>query len=341
MSLACEGLGYTAAWFSEMADEPSSVLAHHWPQVRNLGDMTAIPGLLRSGAIEAPDILVGGTPCQAFSIAGLRGGLADPRGLLTKTFVEIGDEIDHHRKTPCTLWWENVVGCLNTKDNAFGNFIGALTCGYELYPNDDKPIIGKTGKFWGWDDDTGQHYPRWPTVGYVVGPKRSLAWRVLDAKYFGSPQRRRRVFVVASAADGFDPLEVLFEPAGCSRFAEPGPEYRPPEHPGPATPRAFDMLGFGQYGDGQVASTLKARDYKDATDLVVMPDGRVRRITPIEGERLQGMPDNHTLVPHKGKPMSDSARYKMIGNSMSVYAMRWIGSHLKKHLHAIGLSCRS
>ena len=187
-------LGMRAAWFAEIEPFPSAVLAHHYPDVPNHGDMTKLAALVLAGKIPAPDVLVGGTPCQAFSVAGMREGLTDPRGALTIKYVELADAVDYvragQRKPASVIVWENVPGVLSDKGNAFGCFLGALAgedC--ELQP---------PGK-------------KWQDAGCVYGPKRTIAWRVLDAQYFGLAQRRRRVFVVASARDGFDPTEVLFE----------------------------------------------------------------------------------------------------------------------------------
>lgn len=203
-TLAWRPLGMRATWFAEIEAFPSAVLAHHYPSTPNLGDMTKLGALVLAGKIAAPDVLVGGTPCQAFSVAGMRQGLLDPRGALTIKYVELADATDYvraiDRKPPCVIVWENVPGVLSDKGNAFGCFLGALAgedC--ELQPS---------GK-------------RWPDAGCVYGPKRTIAWRVLDAQYFGLAQRRRRVFVVASARDGFDPTEVLFEREGVRRDTAP------------------------------------------------------------------------------------------------------------------------
>jgi DNA (cytosine-5)-methyltransferase 1 len=197
-------LGMRAAWFAEIEPFPSAVLAHHYPGVPNHGDMTRLAALVLAGKIAAPDVLVGGTPCQAFSVAGMREGLTDPRGALTIKYVELADAVDYvrasQRKPASIIVWENVPGVLSDKGNAFGCFLGALAgedC--ELQP---------PGK-------------KWQDAGCVYGPKRTIAWRVLDAQYFGLAQRRRRVFVVASARDGFDPAEVLFEREGVRRDTAP------------------------------------------------------------------------------------------------------------------------
>lgn len=203
-SVAWHPLGYRAAWLAEIEAFPAAVLAHHYPDVPNLGDMTKIATEVLTGTVAAPDVLVGGTPCQAFSVAGMRAGLQDARGKLTIEFVRLADAIDHVRvargKQPSITVWENVPGVLSDRGNAFGCFLGALAgedC--ELQPS---------GK-------------RWTDAGCVYGPKRAIAWRVLDAQYFGLAQRRRRVFVVASAREGFDPASVLFEREGVRRDTPP------------------------------------------------------------------------------------------------------------------------
>ncbi|EEL1087315.1 Dam family site-specific DNA-(adenine-N6)-methyltransferase [Salmonella enterica] len=206
-SVAWESLGWQPAWFAEIEAFPSAVLATHWPDVTNLGDMTGIATTVRGGEVEAPDVLVGGTPCQAFSIAGLRNGLADKRGQLSLSYVELANAIDDKRRErgeeEAIIVWENVPGVLSSKDNAFGCFLAGLageSC--ELQPAGGK----------------------WPNAGCVYGPQRVIAWRVLDAQFFGVAQRRRRVFVVASARNGFDPAAVLFEFNSLCRDTPPSRE---------------------------------------------------------------------------------------------------------------------
>jgi DNA (cytosine-5)-methyltransferase 1 len=203
-STAWEPLGWRGAWFSEIEPFPSAALAHHWPETPNLGDFTTISDRIASWEVPAPEVLVGGTPCQAFSVAGLRQSMGDSRGQLTLEFVRLANGIDAARSLlgipECIVVWENVPGVLNTPDNAFGCFLAGLA-------GEDDPLLPPGG--------------RWSNTGRVLGPSRAVAWRILDAQYFGVAQRRRRVFVVASARKGFDPREILFEFDGVRRDSSP------------------------------------------------------------------------------------------------------------------------
>lgn len=216
-SVAWHGLGFRASWFAEIEPFPSAVLAHRWPAVPNLGDMTKLAREVLLGIIAAPLILVGGTPCQDFSVAGMRAGLAGERGALTMKFVELADAIDHVRPDgdECVVVWENVPGVLSDKGNAFGNFLAALV--------GESEALEPSG-------------PRWTNAGCVYGPRRAAAWRVLDAQYFGLAQRRKRVFVVASARADFDPAAVLLEREGLRR-----------DHP-PRRGEGQDLAGHAPFG---------------------------------------------------------------------------------------------
>lgn len=173
--------------------------------------------------------------CQSFSIAGLRKSLSDSRGKLALTFCEIANAIDSVRsiqgKRPCVVFWENVPAVLSTEDNAFGCFLAALVGG-------DVPATTGSG--------------RWPDAGFLVGPRRIAAWRVLDAQYFGLAQRRRRVFVVASAVGGgLDPTKILFERKGLHRNSGEGKTQG-------ESSAGFAESSFGAYREDHAAGTLKA-----------------------------------------------------------------------------------
>ncbi|HHN1281972.1 DNA cytosine methyltransferase [Pseudomonas putida] len=490
VSLAWQPLGLKPAWFAEIDPFPCAVLTHHYPEVPNLGDMTRIADQVLAGTVHAPDILVGGTPCQAFSIAGSRQGLDDPRGALTLNYVELANAIDQARlethRPPATIVWENVPGVLSDRGNAFGCLLAALAG--ESHPLEPPGA-------------------RWTHAGYVSGPRRRIAWRLLDAQHFGVAQRRRRVFLVASGREELDPSQVLFEsesllgnPApghapwqGATSTAEAragaagdysalnraygkarisvgfgggntsgpievatcltasaGPKndfdvetfivqsvsgaishtldtanggkgcgedgtgkgvpivaftaqdygadaavgLSPTMRAGKAVPAiAFAQNSRGELrwesGHGQIAGTLSTgggkpgqgqpviasvalrgrthgltaelgdgissalrassgggdkgyilapsheahflytQDAEAATDWSLW---RVRRLMPLECERLQGMPDNYTQVPYRGKAAADGPRYRAIGNSMAVPCIAWLGQRLLQAL---------
>ena len=194
-TVAWHDLGFEPQWFSEVDAFPSAVLQHHYPNVPNHGDMTKFKEWNNDKTI---DLLVGGTPCQSFSVAGLRQGLSDPRGNLMLTYLAMAD-----RFKPKWLVWENVPGVLSSNGGRdFGTFIGAL------------------GK-----------------IGY------GFSWRILDAQYFGVPQRRRRVFVVGCLGDWRSAASVLFEPESLSGNPAPSREERQRVAPTVSTGPPFSRTG--------------------------------------------------------------------------------------------------
>ncbi|MCE2009160.1 Dam family site-specific DNA-(adenine-N6)-methyltransferase [Enterobacter ludwigii] len=312
-SIAWEPLGWKPAWFSEIEPFPAAVLANHWPEVTNLGDMTKIAEAVRAGNVEAPDILVGGTPCQAFSIGGLRKGLDDPRGQLTLSYVETADAIDSKRqsegKQKSIFVWENVPGAFSSKDNAFGCFLAGMAGENEAFEPGPRPASGSNSKFWRWDKETNKHIPVWSKRGAVIGRQRRVAWRTFDAQYFGLAQRRPRILLIATARTDIDPGQILFEPESLCRV-------NPPTKQTPV-PVCLTARGAGSLDDRET--------------YVVTPERRIRHLMPVENERQMGFPDNHTMVPWRGKASADcpdGPRYKAIGNSMAVPVMRWIGERI-------------
>ncbi len=380
-SVAWHDFGWTPVGFSEIEPFPCRVLQHHYPHVKNYGDMTKYKEWDIDG--DSVDLLVGGTPCQAFSVAGLRKGLEDPRGNLSLVFVGM---VEHFK--PEWVVWENVPGVLSSNGGRdFGSFIGALA-----------------------------------SIGY------GFAWRCLDAQYFGVPQRRRRIFLVAhSSGDSRRAGEVLFEPEGLrgnftksrktgedtARCLTTGTGIRYDwetetlvpvmyeNHPndsritGPVDPsptvaarwgtgggntplvqhtfrksrRAQSAEDYETWVPDNITNTLNCFDIGDirSVDIVTAPipiqDVRpidkgqnglgigkegdpsytldkmatqgvahhmeVRRLTPIECERLQGFPDGYTDIRPNGKDTPDGPRYKALGNSMAVPCMRWLGKRIQ------------
>jgi DNA (cytosine-5)-methyltransferase 1 len=415
-TVAWHPLGWRPAFFSEIEKFPSALLAHHYPDVPNLGDMTKYREWPN---VRALNVLVGGTPCQSFSVAGLRKGLDDPRGNLALVYLGLVD-----RFRPRWFVWENVPGVLSSGHGRdFGAFLGAVV-----------------------------------QLGY------GFAYRVLDAQFFGVPQRRRRVFVVGYLGDWRPAAAVLFERESLRGDSPPRRETgegianaiteRPDRGGGnsegqrliPSLAKAVRTMsggidredshtliahslraeGFDASEDGTgrgtplvptfaiqeravsenlengpqgsgirddgLAYTLEARNKvqavafsskdhgADAGDIAptlrsMGHDGghangggqvavvhaftqeqepkweggdetahtlgtyngrkqaaavgmAVRRLTPRECERLQGFPDDYTLIPYRNKPAADGPRYKALGNSMAVPVMRWIGQRI-------------
>ena len=381
-SVAWHSLGWQPVGFSEIEPFPSAVLAHHYPHVPNFGDMTKFKEWpLDAGAI---DLLVGGTPCQSFSVAGLRQGLRDPRGNLMLTYLAIAA-----RLLPRWVVWENVPGVLSSNGGRdFGSFLGGL----------------------------GQ-------LGYGFAYRvLDAQWCRTHGHPRAVPQRRRRVFVVGCLGNATAAAKVLFEResvqrhikksgaareevaadvegrvgTGCwwdggntsdtlTKCGANGAQRMPDKDNFGAVlqPLIEGRVGAGCWQD--VAETLIATDYKgpghnrdhnfisqpfdhaipldlrnsqrdpekhDAQNRQGLGVGSVgdpaptvdasfvhgvaqamtvRRLTPRECERLQGFPDDYTLIPWRKKAAGDcpdGPRYKALGNSMAVNCMEWIGERI-------------
>lgn len=394
-------MGWKPIAFSEIEKFPSAVLAHHYPDVPNLGDMTKY----QEWPNESIDLLVGGTPCQSFSVAGLRKGLDDPRGNLMLTYGAIAG-----RYRPRWLVWENVPGVLSSNGGRdFGTFLGMLA-----------------------------------ELGYGFAYRILDAQYIrVDGFARAVPQRRRRVFVVGHLGDWRRAAAVLFERESLSRHPAPRREAREGIAPTlsartkgggglgtdfdcdgglvhmclnagamgrldaesetliPTFGGVFDVthatairtantssnghgfndevaytldrtqgqaVAFGwqnsaSQGDSAsehctptldksktpaVAVALRGRDGGATAELGgeaanalrasqgggdkphVLTDTAVRRLTPVECERLQGFPDGYTDIRQRGKATPDGPRYKAIGNSMAVNVMQWIGQRINQ-----------
>jgi len=409
-SVAWLPLGWECVGLAEIEPFPNAVLSYHYPNIRNFGNVMG-DTFIQDVASTLPDIVIGGSPCQSFSVAGLRQSLNDSRGELSLRYIQIIEALDAARISnglePVIVVYENVPGMLNTNDNAFGCFLGALS-------GEDDALEPPGGK--------------WSNAGAVFGPQRTIAWVVKDAQYFGVAQRRRRVFLVASARKDFDPTTVLFESEGVRRDIAPRRESvqsvtypvapcltssgRGVERIGETrgqdpvvAVQTFDRQSSGEYGSAAIVDAMAARDYKSASDLIaygipgnwigrepknggnaVAPmvdiapcqtktdvhgvaftpfevagtmkscnqsggfsnsidhaaggymalqgEMQVRKLTPVECERLQGFPDTYTAIPWRGKSAEDcpdGPRYKALGNSMAVPCITWIGQRILDH----------
>ena len=406
-SVAWEPLEWEPMAFCEVEPFPCAVLAFRFPGVPNLGDVRAVDWRGFESEHGKPDVVVGGSPCQSFSVAGKRTGLDGPSGLMWE-YVRAVREL-----RPDWVVWENVPGALSSS-----------------HGEDFRCLLESLD-----------------ALGY------GLAWRVLDAQFFGVAQRRERVFLVGRLGDVEDPCEVLFERGGlpwdhpssrekrkelaagagsgaaCAGFCagntagagsigyqeELSPTLRGGGSGTNMTPTVFEIQGNaidrapengpagpgvcypddnGAYSltardrhavyqiagnvigreekngghqlgvvdpdehgaftlntadrhavvcmgdaatnaaiDRDLAGTLKANNNNNNNPPIVSSSCSVRRLTPRECERLQGFPDDWTLIPYRGKPAGecpDTPRYKALGNSMAVPVMRWIGEMIEK-----------
>jgi DNA (cytosine-5)-methyltransferase 1 len=325
-TVAWHELGWVPLAFSEIEPFPSAVLAHHYPNVPNLGDMTKH----EEWNLGAVDLLVGGTPCQSFSVAGLRKGLADPRGNLMLTYLAIAE-----RERPKWIVWENVPGVLSSeRGRDFGTFLGALgELGYGwAYRVLDAQWFG-----------VAQRRRRVFVVGYLGD------WRRAAAVLFESesvcrdtaPRRETRKTSARSVENGSRGGGQPYSVANCltqrmhkginTTLDEGQTPVLAPAHFRKSR-RSQSTTDHETWVEDDATNTLNCFDVGDIrTTDVVANSMRVRRLTPVECERLQGFPDGYTNIPWRKKPESpDGPRYKALGNSMAVPVMRWIGQRIQK-----------
>ena len=327
-SVAMKGIA-EPVWFAENDKFASAMLAHHHPNTPNLGDMTKLTGETLNGKYGQIDMLVGGTPCQGFSVAGSRDGLRDERSGLAIEFVRLAGELRSR-----WLLWENVPGVLSQKDEngVKGGDVRAFCAALR-------------------------------SAGY------GLCWRVLDAEYVrvdgfprAVPQRRRRVFLVGYFGDWRRAAAVLLEPESVrgnhpprrEAWKDVAPSLSARTKGGGGLGTDFDLDG------GLVAHALTTKAYRldpsletfvvafdarqsdtliygdvtgpldtDGHTIGIVQNRSARRLMPLECERLMGMPDNFTNIPYRKKPSSDNVRYKALGNSIAVNCLSYIGQRMQ------------
>ena len=429
-TVAWKPLGWSCVAVAEIEPLPCSLLKEYYPETPNLGDVTKITEdqIARLGNI---DLVVFGSPCQDLSLAGKRRGFDGERSGLFHDAIRIIRWARKHNNCRFALW-ENVPGSYSSNEGRDFAIVVEQLSGL------DNASVPKKG---------------WGNEGLALGDNGLLEWSCLDSQWFGVAQRRKRVFALADFGNWSDRAPILLEPESLRGNSAPSRQERK-DVAGTLTSRTSDggglgtdlecsgglqpvkagfrMVAFGEYADDNTASTMKARDYKDATDLVFQKSpiaavsgevahtltqrydstedgtGRgtpviafaqnqreevrimevagalaaqpgmkqqtyigfpermsstqahtkggispalqasnpmavassfkadigymVRRLTPVECERLQGFPDGYTSVIHKKKLSADGPRYKALGNSMTVNVMRWIGQQIEKSL---------
>ncbi len=347
--MAWHPLGWKAAWYSEIEPFPSAVLKHHYPTVPNYGDMTQY----EAWPDEPINLLVGGTPCQSFSVAGLRKGLADPRGNLMLTYGAIAK-----RYRPKWLVWENVPGVLSSNGGRdFGTFLGMLAeLGYGFaYRVLDAQYFG-----------VAQRRRRVFVVGYLGDWHRAAAVLFERHSLQGHPASSRETrqdaakCLTASFGMRLDPTSETFPIAptlqahdgakwGSNQWVDEGKAIvervaetlMATDHKGPGHNRDHNFVTQPYIGGVDYENNAHTMDESTGPLLKGSPTGggrplpaiatatQVRRLTPVECERLQGFLDGYTNIPWRNKPESpDGPRYKAIGNSMAVPVMRWIGERI-------------
>jgi len=323
-TVAWHSLGWQPAWFSEIEKFPSAVLAHHYPTVPNYGDMTQH----QEWPNEPINLLVGGTPCQSFSVAGLRKGLDDPRGNLMLTYGAIARQY-----RPTWLVWENVPGVLSSsRGRDFGTLLGMLAeLGYGFaYRILDAQYFG-----------VAQRRRRVFVVGHLGNWQRAAAVLFERESLSGNPapSREARQEVAGGSVPGV--AGSLDTECGGGKLTHQS--IANGHIIGTITARMFNSLGARDVEEGAllpVAHTLRGAGFDASEDgtgrgtpivPVAQPSMQVRRLTPVECERLQGFPDNYTNIPWRKKPESpDGPRYKALGNSMAVPVMHWIGKRISE-----------
>jgi DNA (cytosine-5)-methyltransferase 1 len=403
-TVAWHGLGWKPVAFSEIEAFPSAVLAHHYPDVPNVGDMTKY----KEWNLGAVDLLVGGTPCQSFSVAGLRKGLEDPRGNLALVYCGI---LDHFR--PKWFVWENVPGVLSSGGGRdFGSFLGALAeLGYGFaYRVLDAQYFGVAQRrrrvF------VVGHLGDWRPAAEVLfeseslrrdtAPSRKAGQAVAPCVTNGPPFSRtgnERVEAEAMVVQPFPVANTLTARMHKGMNSDCNEGQTPVVQPMPINTMVAlrhqalgERTGFGIGEAGDPAYTLtKGHSHAVAQPMVLMDQGgsvmnvehdmvgtlrrethghepvvmqpiapaltasndpsrspqssevtqqvaavhaastAVRRLTPVECERLQGFPDQYTSIPwRKSEVTPDGPRYKALGNSMAVPVMAWIGKRIKE-----------
>ena len=409
--MAWHPLGWEAVAYSEIERFPSEVLAHHYPSTPNLGDMTKF----KEWSIDSNvDLLVGGTPCQSFSVAGLRKGLDDPRGNLMLTYLAIADKY-----RPRWLVWENVPGVLSSNGGEdFGTFLGGLgELGYgfayrvldaqyfgvaqrrrrvfvvghigdwrpaaavlfERYSLSGHPAPSREkredpakcltrGASQRYDFETEDLIPSYGIPGNWIGRKPENGGNATEPMHDIAPCLTKtdqhgvaQPVIVHGTQDPcvsdiafaqgrnnggenvlMQPLQAKNPMAVC--LMDQGGSVMNIEHDMTGTLRREThghepivmqpiAVGTDLYNGaitGDVAVPMTNRADGTGTGPTVMQSMAVRRLTPVECERLQGFPDSYTDIKSKNKPTPDGPRYKALGNSMAVPVMAWIGQRIEQ-----------
>jgi DNA (cytosine-5)-methyltransferase 1 len=305
-TVAWHPLGWQPVAFSEIEKFPSQVLAHHYPDVPNLGDMTKFQEWTTN--VTNVDVLVGGTPCQSFSVAGLRKGLDDPRGNLMLTYLAIAQ-----RYRPQWMVWENVPGVLSSEGGRdFAALLrGLAEFGYGwAYRVLDAQYFGVAqrrrrvfvvGYFGDWHRAAAVLFERHSLSGHPAPSRKTrkdIASTITSSLGTGDPNDMTPMIAISSGSDPETDVHGVAQPIVIHGTQDP----------------CTSDIAFAQ-----------GRNH--GGENVLVQQMAVRRLTPTECERLQGFPDGYTDIKEN---TPDGSRYKALGNSMAVPVMRWIGQQIQK-----------
>ena len=350
--LAAAGNGIEVVWATEIEPFPIVVSKAHFPHMKHYGSITDVSG----AELEPVDIITFGSPCQDLSIAGKRAGLEGERSGLFMAAVRTIREMREATSGvyPRIAVWENVPGAMSSNNGA--DFRAVL----EEILEAEVPVP-RSGK--------------WASAGMVRGNGREIAWRILDAQYWGVPQRRRRIFLVCDFR-GECAGEILFERQGVpwnpAESREAGEEIAGDVGDGVKTAGGsrvtstvtatygtkwngnsgantglgattlgdqFPHVAFGVdcrnlYENKGLSGTLQCKqtgghslNYQNPVRIGYV----VRRLTPLECLRLQGFPDYWLDI----EGMSDTQKYKAVGNSVAIPCVRWIMRRIKEQIEEL------
>jgi DNA (cytosine-5)-methyltransferase 1 len=355
-TVAWHHMGWKPVGFSEIEKFPSQVLAHHYPQVTNFGDMTKYKEWKLNDSIG---LLVGGTPCQSFSVAGLRKGLDDPRGNLALTYVGI---LDKFRPKWCV--WENVPGVLSSGNGRdFGAFLGALGelgygWAYRVLNAENFGVAQRrrrvfvVGCLGSWESASKVLFESESLSGNNQkgrGKKEEITSSIRTSIVYGGSNPECADTVTSKWAKGsggpsgnecglFVAHKVYENHPSDSRVKEMGEVCQTVTSTwgmgGGNIP--FVQKTYALQGAGSTSQNANGNGYKEeqsytlnVTDVHgVATNMAVRRLTEVECERLQGFPDNYTNIKEN---CPSGVRYKALGNSMAVPVMRWIGERINNY----------
>lgn len=333
--LAARKVGIKPIWASEIDKNAISITKRQFPDMKHIGDITK----LKAKDIEPVDIITFGSPCQNFSSIGDRTGLTGEKSSLFHQAIRVIEEMRRftNGEYPTFAIWENVMG--------------AFVSGNRM---DFRTIL---------ESFSGTRIPmpesKWANAGMVRGREFELCWRVLDAQYFGEPkllQRRKRIFVVCDFR-GFRSHKILYKPKGMfqnSKTIHTGENRDSKTDQGHLDQTRRNLPVIRPFQERKMRHGAKMQEetvFKNSFGRANEPfptliasgpimfaywvegkeeDGFIRTLTPLECERLMGLPKNWTKYGEKGEEISDSARYKAIGNAIALPCVEYILAGIKE-----------